>query len=225
MAITERALYLDAATYNGAALAAGLPKTMNAAARVGSFAFTEEEVPTMANITVGTGADALVLKVNQDAYNGGAQYTVKVDGRQIGGTLTAVALASAKQTDTVTVRGDWTTGNHTVAITFLNDLWGGAAERDRNVYVTAATLNGNPASGMPVSLWDNGTKSFTVAKLAVAPPPPPPVPATDWEAEAKRLGTENTTLKADVSALKARVSKLEEGAKIASDALRVVLTP
>jgi hypothetical protein len=193
---------------------------------VGTFTFTEEVPAVPGSVTVGAGADTLVLKVNQDAYNGSAQYTVKVDGVQIGGTITAASLRSANRTDTVTVRGNWATGNHTVAITFLNDLWGGSGATDRNLYVTAATMNGNPASGMPVSLWDNGTKSFTMTKLAAAPPPPPPPPpppATDWEAEAKRLSAENATLKTDNTALKARVTKLENGARSAADALQAAL--
>jgi hypothetical protein len=44
-----------------------------------------------APVTVGSGPDTLDLKVNEDAWNGDAQFTVSVDGRQIGGTLTAQA--------------------------------------------------------------------------------------------------------------------------------------
>ena len=43
--------------------------------------------------TIGSGSDALVLKISQDVYLAGAQYTVSVDGKQIGGTLTAGASA------------------------------------------------------------------------------------------------------------------------------------
>jgi hypothetical protein len=46
-------------------------------------------------LTAGTGPDSLVLKLNQDAWQGSAKYIVKVDGVQIGGTFTASALRSS----------------------------------------------------------------------------------------------------------------------------------
>ena len=49
----------------------------------------------------------MVLKVSQDAYQGDAQYVVRVDGKQIGGTLTAQALHSSGLSDMITVKGDW----------------------------------------------------------------------------------------------------------------------
>ncbi len=61
-----------------------------------------------------------MLSVSRDAYQGSAQYTVQVDGKQIGGTLTASALHGSGQSDTVTVLGDWSRGNHTATVTFLN---------------------------------------------------------------------------------------------------------
>src|SRR5206468_351785 len=45
--------------------------------------------------SVGTGPDKLVLNISQDAYQGDAQYTVSVDGKQVGGTLTAHAAHGA----------------------------------------------------------------------------------------------------------------------------------
>jgi hypothetical protein len=48
-------------------------------------------------ITAGSGSDSLVLKISQDAYQGPAQYTVSVDGVQVGGTFTASAWHSAGQ--------------------------------------------------------------------------------------------------------------------------------
>jgi hypothetical protein len=52
-------------------------------------------------LTAGTGIDALVLKISQDAYQGSAQYTVSVDGVQVGGTFTASASHAAGQSDTL----------------------------------------------------------------------------------------------------------------------------
>lgn len=47
--------------------------------------------------TVGGGTDSLVLRISQDAYQGSAQCTMRVDGTQIGGVLTAEALRGAGQ--------------------------------------------------------------------------------------------------------------------------------
>src|SRR3954469_11113142 len=96
--------------------------------------------------SVGTDPDTLVLKISEDAYQGDAQYTVSVDGVQIGGTLTAHASHAAGQDDAVTVHGDWGAGNHSVSVNFFNDAWGGTSSTDRNLYVDAATYNGAPVS-------------------------------------------------------------------------------
>ena len=99
------------------------------------------------NTTVGTGSDLLVLKITQDAYQGDSQYAVYVDGKQIGATLTAKALHGSGQTDTLQVKGDWAAGSHTVAVKLLNDLYGGTASTDRNIYVESATFNGATVPG------------------------------------------------------------------------------
>jgi hypothetical protein len=86
---------------------------------------------------------------------------VQVDGRQVGGTLTASALRSAGQHDTVTVQGDWAGGRHTATVTFLNDDWGGTATTDRNLYLDGATYNNAAVSGATASLMSNGSAGFS----------------------------------------------------------------
>ena len=125
---------------------------------------------TPASYTIGAGSDTLVLKVSQDAYNAGAQYTVKIDGAQVGETLTAAAIHGSGQSDTVTIKGDYSAGNHTVAITFLNDEYGGTASTDRNLYTDSATYNGAPVTGATLGLYSNGTASFTVNDTTGAAP-------------------------------------------------------
>ncbi len=65
-----------------------------------------------------------MLRISQDYYQGDAQYVVKVDGRQISGTLTAQVLHSQGQSDTITVKGDWGPGAPKVEMLFLSDAWG-----------------------------------------------------------------------------------------------------
>ncbi|HWX47232.1 MAG TPA: carbohydrate-binding domain-containing protein [Roseomonas sp.] len=121
-----------------------------------------------AGTTIGSGSDSLVLKISQDAYNGSAQYTVSVDGQQVGGTLTASASHAAGQYDTITVQGDWDAGAHTVAVNFLNDAYGGTAATDRNLHVDGATYNGTEVSGASLSLTSNGPASFQINDTAAS---------------------------------------------------------
>ena len=129
---------------------------------------------------VGSGSDTLTLKISQDAYQGDSQYAVYVDGKQIGGTFTAKALHNSGQFDTLEVKGDWGVGNHTVSVKLLNDLYGGSATADRNVYVESATYNGSAVSGSYQYVNGSDAKSFTVADSTAVPsasiPTPTPTP-------------------------------------------------
>ena len=83
-----------------------------------------------------------------------------MDGRQVGGTLTASALHGSGQSDTVTVLGNWAAGNHTATVTFLNDRWDGTPSTDRNLYVDAATYNGADIAGAARTLLSEGAARF-----------------------------------------------------------------
>ena len=83
--------------------------------------------------TVGSGNDTLVLNLSEDAYKGDAQFTVSVDGAQLGGTQTVTASHGAGQSQAFTFKGNFGSGKHTVAVSFLNDAWGGTAATDRNL--------------------------------------------------------------------------------------------
>src|SRR6202035_4684938 len=79
--------------------------------------------PPPAPVTIGSGPDTLALKVSEDAYLGDAQFTVSVDGHQIGGTQTATASHAAGQTQTFNVLGTFAAGSNTVTVNFLNDAY------------------------------------------------------------------------------------------------------
>ncbi len=125
------------------------------------------------SLSAGTGSDILVLKIAQDYYQGDAQYTVSVDGRQIGGTFTASALHSAGAADTLNLKGDWAAGAHRVEVKFLNDAWGGTASADRNLYVEGATYNGQAVSGADLDLMSAGTVAFSFTEASTTPTPTP----------------------------------------------------
>jgi len=138
-------------------------------------------------LEAGWGPDKLVLRVSQDSYQGDAQYTVSVDGVQVGGTFTASALRGSGQEDTVVLHGDWGPGEHRVTVDFLNDLWNGSPEADRNLYVSQAEYNG-AWSGALGTGWTGG--SFTVHGAASAPaeaPAPGQDAPVDWGAIAAQV--------------------------------------
>jgi hypothetical protein len=114
-------------------------------------------MPSDANI--GSGPDAVVLKVSQDAFQGDARYTVSIDGVQADGTLTAGALHSLGEQDTVTVLGNFTPGQHTVTVDFLNDAWGGTPETDRNLYVESVSFEGQILPDSTVALLTAGPRT------------------------------------------------------------------
>ena len=156
---TDRNLYVDGITYDSATVPNGTAALMSAGPL--DFAFTDSGVvATPRNTTIGSGPDALVLKISQDAFQGSAQYTVSVDGKQIGGVLTASALHGSGQDDTTTVKGSFATGAHTLTVNFLNDLYNGTPDTDRNLYVDGVTFNGTAVPGATATLLSAGPQSL-----------------------------------------------------------------
>ncbi|MFC0388897.1 carbohydrate-binding domain-containing protein [Muricoccus vinaceus] len=107
-------------------------------------------------------ADTIVLRVSEDAWQGDARFTVKVDGAQVGGTYTTTASHAAGQTQDIVLSGNWSDGRHKLSVEFLNDGWGGTASTDRNLYVEDIWANGAAQSNDQAALMHNGTASFDV---------------------------------------------------------------
>jgi hypothetical protein len=183
---TDRNLQLEGASYNGMELAgANLRFGTNGTQ---AFSFTETApsptptptptptpapTPAGVNLTIGSGPDSLVLRITQDAWAGNADYVVRVDGVQIGGMLSAAAIAGSGQADTITLSGDWGPGGHNVQIQFLNDAWGGSFDTDRNLYVEGATYNGSAIMGLDLEFYENGTQGFSFTEAGSTPTPTP----------------------------------------------------
>jgi hypothetical protein len=105
--------------------------------RDAGFAFTQGGGPV-----IGAGADSLKLGLSADSWAGDPHFLVLVDGRQIGGVQTTAASHAAGQHEMLEIRGDFGAGPHRLAIRFLDDAWGGTAEKDRNLYVDSLAFNG-----------------------------------------------------------------------------------
>jgi type 1 glutamine amidotransferase len=105
-----------------------------------------------------TASGPIVLHLSEDAYQGDAQYTIAVDGVQVGGVRTATANHSQGQSEAVTLDGPYAAGSHTVTVTFLNDLWNGTPDTDRNLYVDGIDFLGTHFAG--AALYSNGSVTF-----------------------------------------------------------------
>lgn len=115
-------------------------------------------------VTIGSGADTLALSISEDAWKGDAQFTISVDGKQVGGTQTAIAAKAKGTTQIFNVLGTFSAGQHTVGINFLNDDYGGTASTDRNLYVTSASLNGTAVPSSSLALTMTGAQSISFTK-------------------------------------------------------------
>ena len=158
---TDRNLYVNGATYDGATVTNSAKTLLSA----GTQSFTFSDVtPTSTggqNQSIGSGKDQLQLAIGEDAWQGDAQYTVSVDGQQVGGTLTAHGAQGAKQADLVDVYGNWGAGNHQVIVNFLNDAYGGTSSTDRNLYVDGITYDGKVNTTGTTALLSAGPKTFS----------------------------------------------------------------
>jgi hypothetical protein len=113
-------------------------------------------------VSLGGGQDRVVLWLAEDAWQGDAQFTVSVDGQAMGGTMTVIASRAAGQHQVLELRGDWGAGQHSVAVTYLNDANDGTAATDRNLYVTNLTYDGIAPARHQLYLLAAGTQSATV---------------------------------------------------------------
>ena len=142
---TDRTLYVNAVTLNGQA------------APVGSAALFSSGTAHIA-----TAASPLVLQLSEDAYLGDAQFTVAVDGKALGGPQSVTALHSAGAAQDFGFNTAMTAGTHDVAVSFLNDAYGGTAATDRNLYVNAIDANSGAMPGTAAALLSNGTQHFSI---------------------------------------------------------------
>ena len=146
-ASTDRNLYVDQVTYDGQA-AAGAPATLYSTGTQ--------------NFTTPAGASAITVNLAEDAWQGDAQYSIALDGQTLVQDATATALKSQGQSQAVDLQKVLTAGTHDVAVSFLNDAYGGTPTTDRNLYVQGVSVNGAAQPGGTASLYSAGTQHFQI---------------------------------------------------------------
>ncbi len=151
--VGDRNLYLNSASLDGTAIANSALSLTSGGTQTMSFLST-------ATATIGAGSSTLALALSEDAYLGDAQFTVSIDGKAVGGTMTAVASHAAGQSQWLDILGSFTAGTHTLAIDFLNDKYTPGVG-DRNLYLNSASLNGTAIAHSALALTSAGTQTLT----------------------------------------------------------------
>ncbi|MGI4943864.1 MAG: carbohydrate-binding domain-containing protein, partial [Janthinobacterium lividum] len=140
---------------------------------------TPTPVPTPASTptptSTSTSTDSLVVSLSEDAFQGDAQFTVSVDGKQLAGVDTVTALHGAGAPQAYSFAPSLTPGTHQVSIAFVNDLWNPGVG-DRNLYVEGITLGGVAVPVSNGTLYSNGAYTTTVTEPATPTPTPVPTP-------------------------------------------------
>jgi hypothetical protein len=106
--------------------------------------------------------DRVTLHIAEDAYQGNAQFTVSVDGKQVSTPQDATVLHSSGKWQDVSFAGKLGAGKHTIAVTFTNDRYGGSPTADRNLYVNGIDVNGTHYGSRVTTLHSNGAATYSV---------------------------------------------------------------
>ncbi len=124
--------------------------------------------PALTVPTIGSGPDALEFTAAEGGVPAAAQFTVSVDGAQIGGTQTATANYTVGQSQELLVLGNFAPGvSHSVSIDYLN-------ANSSELVIANATINGTTIAGGSAVLSNVGSLGFTFT----TPPGPAATPTT-----------------------------------------------
>ena len=146
---TDRNLHVDAVTLDGQASAAA-PASLY----------------SNGTAHIATAASPLMLQLSEDAYLGNAQFSVAVDGTTLGGPQSVTVSHASLGAQNFSFGQALAAGTHDVAVSFLNDAWGGTAATDRNLYVNAIAVNGATAPSTSASLLTTSTQHFSITVAA-----------------------------------------------------------
>jgi lysophospholipase L1-like esterase len=138
----------------------------NVSAPSAALALSVINPPTPVTTTTPS-SDTLVLYVADTAASGvNAEFTVSVDGTQVGGVQTATAAEAAGGGQAITLTGNFgAAGAHDVTVTYLNGFTGAAADAGRMLFINAVSLDGLAISPDSRMLFDS-SNSYTLQKPA-----------------------------------------------------------
>jgi endoglucanase len=111
---------------------------------------------TATQVAVAPTAETIVLNMSESYADGDAEFTVSVNGQQVGGDYQAHGLNASGDAGSVSLTGDWGSGVNDVQVSFINHAYG------RNLYVNSISENGVTYAGTSAALPRNGTDTFAV---------------------------------------------------------------
>jgi hypothetical protein len=169
--------------------------------------------------TIGSGSDTIVLTMSDDpdgpagAAGRDAEFTLNVDGQQIGGLQTVTASRAAGQTETFTFQGNFAPGAHKITVTFANNSMTGGDKAafndggDRNLYVNTVAYDGATVSSTITGIYESpffpplstdgvhpGNAVFSIADTTAIPANAPSTPTTTPSAVSVGTGADTLTL-------------------------------
>ena len=118
--------------------------------------------------TAGPSVDTLALQISEDAWKGDAQFTVSVNGKEVGEDYSASVLHSTGDAGTFLLTGDWGSGVNDVQVSFINDAFGGNTTEDRNLYVNSISYDGVTYAGTSAAMASDRTDTFVVGGSAAS---------------------------------------------------------
>lgn len=183
---TDRNLYVDSVAVDGV--------NQNKSAALmqdGDATFLVAAAPTH---------DLLRIGLSGDMWQGAPRFLIIVDGEQMGGERTTSASHVGHAVEYFDIATRSATGKHDVVVRFLNDLWGGNAAQDRNLYVDSIALNGEDRH-MAAALTREGDAAFAVIAVRALDVLRIGLSADVWQAaprfliliDGKQIGGERTT--------------------------------
>lgn len=97
----------------------------------------------------------IIVRASADLYLGAPQFQLMVDGEPVGGVQSVTASRVQNAWQEFTFTGDFgATGPRRVEVAYLNDLWGGSSDKDRNLYIDKITVNGKLFESETVGVYD-----------------------------------------------------------------------
>jgi hypothetical protein len=111
---------------------------------------------------------SLTLNLSEDAYAGDARFSVAIDGQILGAAQAVATLHSSGNAQSFVFNAALSAGKHDIAVSFLNDAYGGSTTTDRNLYINGASVGGTAVNGIAAALMSNGTSHFSVVAPALS---------------------------------------------------------
>jgi len=117
--------------------------------------------PAAAGAGTTAAVSTLTLHLSEDAWQGNAQFLASVDGKALNAATEVTALHKDGAVQDFAFTGSFGPGPHDVAVSFLNDAYGGTSSTDRNLYVSAIDLD-SQHQDVGAALYATSTQHFHI---------------------------------------------------------------